>query len=367
MLIYVYDEAVAPIGVVEKITSLIWKRKYGSCGDFKLLVPFTEEHNRLLQINAIIMKQFDCTNIPDGVRRKESAAIQYRRIRKDANGHDVIEAQGKFITFWLSKRIVLNQIIATDTPPNIMRRIISENLVNPTDARRKVPELNIDASGDFGRADIEYTSEQYINVMTEIENQANAAKLGFDILTDDKTKQHYFRVYDGIDRTADRSVNTPCVFSMEFDNILEQEFMQSSENCKTTAYVHNATNNGHSTPISKIVEVGDGAAGLDRSEVLISSPETDDTGMMFQKGSAELEQYAEVIYFSSKVSNYANLKYGADYNLGDLVTCVNKRWGVKINTRITEITETYQSDKQDIDIIFGEGEPTLAKKLRQLM
>lgn len=50
--------------------------------------------------------------------------------------------------------------------------------------------------------------------------------------------QAYFSVYEGRDLTAGNTAgNAPCIFSQEFDNIVEQEYTNSVENLKTTAYV----------------------------------------------------------------------------------------------------------------------------------
>ena len=59
MELYVYSSEMELQGIVEKIASLIWTRRYWSCGEFKLLVPFTEEHSRMLVKNNIIMKRGD--------------------------------------------------------------------------------------------------------------------------------------------------------------------------------------------------------------------------------------------------------------------------------------------------------------------
>ena len=42
MELYVYSSDMELQGIVEKIASLIWTRRYWSCGEFKLLVPFTD-------------------------------------------------------------------------------------------------------------------------------------------------------------------------------------------------------------------------------------------------------------------------------------------------------------------------------------
>ena len=88
--------------------------------------------------------------------------------------------------------------------------------------------------------------------------------------------------------------------------------------------------------------------------------------MLFRSGASELEQYAETLSFASKINTHANLKYREDYDLGDRVTCVNKRWGIKINVRITEVMETYQQNIEEIDITFGESLPALLTQIRQI-
>lgn len=76
--------------------------------------------------------------------------------------------------------------------------------------------------------------------------------------------------------------------------------------------------------------------------------------------------YAETLAFGSKINTNANLKYGTDYDLGDRVTCINKRWNVRIDVRITEIAETYETSGEEIDITFGESLPALLTQIRQI-
>lgn len=156
--------------------------------------------------------------------------------------------------------------------------------------------------------------------------------------------------------------------SQEFDNIVEQEYTNSVENLKTTAYVGGEEKEGVTR---KVAEVGGSAAGLSRDEVFINATDIvqeyeNESGqtvtltnaqylaLLSARGVEELEQYAETLAFGSKINTNANLKYGTDYDLGDRVTCINKRWNIRIDVRITEIAETYETSGEEIDITFGE-------------
>lgn len=372
MELYVYSSDMELQGIVEKIASLIWTRRYWSCGEFKLLVPFTEEHSRMLVKNNIIMKRGD----------DEAAQIRYVSITKNSQGLEEIEVQGKFLIAWIGKRIIKKQIITNDTTQNILYRIVRENVTNPADTVRKIPDVSIaDDDADTESGVIDYTSEQYTNAQLAAETAAKAAKLGIRMRTDARTGTHVFSVYEGRDLTAGNSAgNAPCIFSQEFDNIVEQEYTNSIENLKTTAFVGGEEKEGVAR---KVAEVGGSAAGLEREEVFISATDIvqeyeDDDGeqvsltdteylaLLSARGAEELEQYAETLSFGSKVNTFANLIYRTDYDLGDRVTCVNKRWGIRIDVRITEIAETYQNNVEEIDITFGESLPALLTQIRQI-
>lgn len=372
MELYVYSSEMELQGIVEKIASLIWTRRYWSCGEFKLLVPFTEEHSRMLVKNNIIMKRGD----------DEAAQIRYVSITKNSQGLEEIEVQGKFLIAWIGKRIIKKQIITNDTTQNILYRIVRENVTNPADTARKIPDVSIATDDeDTESGVIDYTSEQYTNAQLAAETAAKAAKLGIRMRTDARTGAHVFSVYEGRDLTAGNTAgNAPCIFSQEFDNIVEQEYTNSVENLKTTAFVGGEEKEGVAR---KVAEVGGSAAGQAREEVFINATDIvqeyeDDDGtqvsltdaeylaLLSARGAEELEQYAETLSFGSKINTFANLIYRTDYDLGDRVTCVNKRWGIRIDVRITEIAETYQNNVEEIDITFGESLPALLTQIRQI-
>lgn len=369
MELYIYDREMTLKGVIDKITSLIWTRRYWAAGEFKLLVPFTDRHVAMLQKRNLVIKRGDT----------EAAEIKYVNIKKNSQGLEEIEVQGRFITGWIGKRIVRNQIITTNGTQNILYRIVNENVISPYIPARKIPNIYLWPNDtDTGSGTIEYTSEPFVNALLAVETAAKAAKLGFRMITDVKAAHHYFSVYAGRDLTADQTTNPPCIFSQEFDNIVEQEYTNSIENLKTTAYI-----GGEEIEPRVVAEVGGAATGLDRDEVFVNATditkvyrdendndvtrsEQEYLSCLEDRGTLELEQYAETLSFASNINTHANLKYKEDYDLGDRVTCVNKRWGIKINVRITEISETYQRNIEAIDITFGESLPALLTQIRQI-
>lgn len=60
-----------------------------------------------------------------------------------------------------------------------------------------------------------------------------------------------------------------------------------------------------------------------------------------------------------------NNKYKKDYDLGDIVTVVDKNWRIRIDTRITEIEEAYEEKGFEVNVTFGNNIPTIIDKIKQ--
>lgn len=61
--------------------------------------------------------------------------------------------------------------------------------------------------------------------------------------------------------------NTPCIFSRDFDNVNEQEYTASIENCGNFIYVQGAADDDGSQPVTTVD--GEGATGLDFSRGIL--------------------------------------------------------------------------------------------------
>lgn len=63
-----------------------------------------------------------------------------------------------------------------------------------------------------------------------------------------------------------------------------------------------------------------------------------------------------------------NLVYKKDFDLGDICPYLNQRLGISMDARITEIIETYEEGKEDLQIVFGNGQvEKIEKIIRRVM
>lgn len=178
----------------------------------------------------------------------------------------------------------------------------------------------------------------------------------------------------------DKVLNTPCIFSRDFDNVNEQEYTASIENCGNFIYVQGAADDSGSQPI--VTVDGEGATGIELDEVFCDatdiarkyqSGETEVTiplstylQMLKTRGETELEGYGKNINFVSTINTNSNLKFKVDFDLGDRITCKEEKWGIQIDARITEVKEIYQKGTEEIEATFGESLPTLVDKIRKV-
>lgn len=383
MELRVFDETVEPLGLIDEMASLLWHVKYFDVGTFNLLAPITDNNKRLLTEGNIIVKhdgKREVTDAAGGIWRR-AAQITYVHITKDENGLEQIEAQGYMLSQWLNKRCISPQIVTTATNQSIINTMVKNNCGSSAGTKRRFPRFIMLAQETIAGSAVEYANEVYAKLGQEVKARAQAGKLGYDILINERSRQYGFYLYKGKDLTAKNSEgNTPCIFSRDFDNVNEQEYTASIENCGNFIYIQGAEDDNGSQPVTTVD--GEGASGLELTEVFCDatdiarkyqSGETEVTiplntylQMLKTRAAAELENYGKIINFVSTINTNSNLKFKQDFDLGDRITCKETKWGIQIDARITEVTETYQKGAEEIEATFGDSLPTLVDQIRKV-
>jgi len=363
MELYVFDKELNFLGILEGFFSLRWIRKYSKCGEFELHCGLTPSILNLLQRGNIIWKNDDA----------EAGYIEYRNITVNAQKEEVLVVSGKFMTGYLGRRIVWGTERINDTAEVVMRTLVDNHAINPANPDRVIPLLELGELKGIGQSINKQTS--YANLLESIEEVSLSSGLGYRTILDLANQRLIFDVYEGLDRTAGQSMNAPAIFSQEFENILEQEYTDSLNNYRNVALVAGAGEGAD----RKMVTVGAGA-GLDRFELFADRRDLSDVDEngdpipdenylpeLEQVGHEVLAECTEIQTFDSKVNMRSNLTYKEDFDLGDMVTCLNRRWGITIDTRITEIEEVYETNGKSINVTFGNSIPTLIDKIKQVV
>lgn len=179
------------------------------------------------------------------------------------------------------------------------------------------------------------------------------AELGQRMNWDPKTKSHEFEIYKGRDLTTGIHA---VVFSDEQGTARDLVINEDGSIFKNYAYVRSEFENQE-----VMVEVGT-AQGADRYEQWfdISLPAVEEETLeafrerMKQHGLMELGKLIRRKSFNVVIDP---AELGTVYDIGDVVSCVSRRFGVKFNARITGTKYKKDANSQVTEVILGE--PTL--------
>lgn len=360
MELMIFDKDINFKEILEKQFSFRNIRRYSEHGEFEINVNFDLEVMDLLQKGNIVYKKGDI----------EAGIINYRNIKLNEEGKEILVVKGIFITGLLDRRIIWETEVLNSTNEKAIRQIVNNNAINPTIADRKIPLLELGTLNNL-TGNIE-TRVTYQNVLEQIEKIATKSSLGIRTRIDINSKKFLFEVYKGIDRSD------TVIFSKDAENILRQEYVDSLDNYKNVGIVAGA---GEGIERQKVY-IGNGV-GLDRFEAYIDArdlsnkktvneievdiPPAEYIEMLKNRGNIKLSEMTKVKTFDSEIDLNADLKYKIDYDLGDIVTCINKKWGITIKTRITAVEEVYEENGVTINAIFGDKIPDIIDKIKQVV
>jgi hypothetical protein len=183
-----------------------------------------------------------------------------------------------------------------------------------------------------------------------------------------QTHAHTFEVYKGTDRTWGQKIIPPVIFSDEMKNLFNLRVITDDGLFCNVAYVIWEDSDGNRL----VVEVGYGD-GLERHELFLKANITPDAdlGESWQSpsfreklivfGQDELNKRLKIQTFVAEVDP---LDWRVRYNLGDIVTCMSKRYGLRFDARITHFKEVTENNKTTVILTLGEPEYTVIDELK---
>ena len=336
MDLYILDKSFDQIGVVDYSKSVIWTKRYYELGDCQVYVSASVTTLELFQKGYYIMRHDD-----EMICRIESIEID-----TDEENGDFLIVKGYDCKKFLNQRIIWNQTNFNGTVENFIRKLITDNIVNPAIAERKMSNFKLGVSNGFTETiDEQVTYDPLDEKVREI---CQAYGYGSKVTFDPDTKTFVFNVYKGVDRSYGQTVNDYVVFSSEFDNIISSKYLSDSSNIRNVALIA-----GEGEGVDRKRYIYGTASGLDRHELFVDAKDVSsktDEGVTINynealkaRGIEKLAEYGTVTAFEGEVEPNYSYKYQKDYDLGDIVQVKND-YGVEANARITEVIESYDDN-----------------------
>lgn len=334
MLLYIIDESLTIIGMVENYNSIIWTNRYFESGDFELHLPATNDNVVLLRENHYVIREGYEDN---------AMIISSITIETDVENGDTMIVTGKCLKSILSRRIIWNQTTVSGKVEVCLRRLVTENAIDPDIPARKISRLTLgDLQGFTDTITSQFTGDNLETVMSEV---CMKYGLGYDVKLDLKNKKFVFVMYKGEDRSYNQTANPYVVFSNEFENLLRTNYSHSRDEYKNTARI-----GGEGEGSARIyTDIGNANSDLNRYEVFVDADdistndgeisETDYIGLLEQRGYEKLAEASLVELFDGEVEANHTFKLNEDYFLGDIIEVVNE-YGIETTPRIVGVIQS---------------------------
>ncbi|MCI5655891.1 MAG: siphovirus ReqiPepy6 Gp37-like family protein [Candidatus Pseudoruminococcus sp.] len=193
---------------------------------------------------------------------------------------------------------------------------------------------------------------------------------GWEIYIDLKNRKLIFDYVAGVDRSANQSTNSRVILSRDYESIDSLTYTYDTASMKNLAYcggvgedfdrIYLAVTNDK--PIPK---------GLNRFEVFedcgsLEIGETDTTISLSAEGKHKLKEYKLTETLTAEIAQGGSFEYLKHWNLGDLVTVSDREIGLMQDLRITEVSESYESDNSRITVTLGTSPERLSRVIKKI-
>lgn len=353
MELRVYTPQLQFLGVVENYISLLWNRKYSSAGDFELHVPVTNGNISYLTRGNVVAY----------LGAVEAGVIESIQIQQDSKKNELI-AKGRFLESYLDRRVIHGAKLgdysyasynySNDFTEKAMRQLV-------TTFASDIPLLELgEEKGFTDKITFQVTFQNLLKYEGKL---ADSANLGFRCAPDFDNRKIVFDVYKGLDHSENQSDRVRVTFSDAYRNLSSSDYTENDQLLKTVCYVGGQ---GEGSERVWVVVGDDTLDGLARREVKLDATDINPEGLtdaayrtqLQERGKALLENTDILVKsFESKTIPDGNFKYKTHYDLGDIVTIRKDNWGISVDLRITEVTETYEHGKMEILPTFGNPLP----------
>lgn len=313
---------------IDTLKSLIWTDRYYGAGDFEIYTPVNLELMSFLQQDYYLWRKGS----------EHLMMIESMEIECDIEEGDHLIVTGKSLEFILDRRIVWEQTILTGNFQNAVQTLLNENVISPAIEDRKISNFIFEPSTDPNilSLTVDAQIERGTNLYEAVLVLCFERGVGFKItLSDDK---FIFRLYKGEDRSYDQSNNPYVVFSSNFENLMNSNYIETKTNLRTVTLIDGE---------EKSTVVG-GESGLSRREMYTDAKSiyrtvdgvtlTDEEylAQLEQRGSEALSEHSLSTSFDGELDSATTYKYGKDFFLGDLVQ-VSNEYGIEAKTRVIEM------------------------------
>lgn len=345
MEVRVLDINFKAVCILDSFESFIWTDRYAKYGDFEIYTPNDKKIVNALKQDYYLQNQdSEYLMIVESIQ-KES----------DVEAGKKLTITGRSLESILTRRIIWNQTIISGNLQTGIKKLITENVISPAIPSRRISNFIFEDSTDIAVTSLTIPSAQYTgdNLYDAIANLCATYELGFKITLNDMN-QFVFKLYSGTDRSYSQSKNPYVIFSPDFENIINSNYLESKKTLKNVTLVA-----GEGEGAERKTTIIGNTSGLDRRELFTDARDissTTDGGTLSdeeynkqlkQRGTENMTDYKTTKTFDGQVETTKMFSYGIDFFLGDKVQIVDED-GMELKSRVDEIVRSQDENGYDV-------------------
>lgn len=328
----IMDQDFNLVGVIDAYDSLIWTERYDRAGDFELQIAATPQTIGMLQIDYYLYLE----------ESEKVMIIEAIRLTTDFERGNYLKVTGRSLEAILERRIVWDQTTLDGYLQGQIRKLLNDNIISPSDSERAISNFKMENSTDVvitqTQINSQYTGD---NIFTVICSICRDLGLGFKV-TLSSLNEFVFKLYNGVDRSYNQDENNYVVFSPNFDNLINSEFVDNKVSYRTIGLI---AGEGEGAERIKVPVAATHDTGLERREVFIDARDIQSDeemeleeylAILAQRGFEKMSDMKELNEFSGSMDTTLSFKYGRDFFLGDIVQVENE-YGIQATCRVTEL------------------------------
>lgn len=342
----ILDKDFNKIGIIDTYQSIIWTTRYYDHGDFELV----------LSLNSINFYQFSNGYYVTREDDDNVGIIEKLEARLTETGAHVLTISGRFCTQILARRIIAEQTEVSGTVAEAINQLITDAIISPTISARQISNFTLGDYSTEETIEAQYTGKNLYTVIHDICVQYG---LGFKV-TLNENNQFVFELYKGVNRAWDQTENPYFVFSNQFDNLLNAEFLINYMN--TVNAVLSAGEGEGDQRKTIWVQTESNPSGLDRYEYYddARNTSTNEGEISDQEYLEQLSELGKECFTPYDITiggevDFSAVKFKTDVNVGDIVIINDSTVQFTFKARIIEVIESIDaSGKYSIIPTFGQ-------------
>lgn len=342
----ILDSAYETLAVLDTFDSFVWTERYLGKGEFVIEAPLsTSPMDAIKKDNYLYQRDSDYLMIIDEIETTT-----------DAEEGNKVNIKGPSLESILERRIVWQTTNIKDKLQNGIEKLLNENLINPKDTSRKIPNFVFVPSDDpeITKIEIEKQVIRGTNLYSVIYDWCEEYKLGFKIFPGENSGFR-FQLYRGTDRSWSQDKLPYVIFSKNYGNLLTSNYYDTNKDYKNVILVETDPYDDESDePLTMTLyeDSSNQPLGLSRRETYadLYISKRDDNGdtnisedeykkLLEKEGQTELSKNKKIEAFEGEIESYDQFVYGVDFFLGDIVQIINE-FGMEARSRVTELVFT---------------------------